>query len=537
MTHQNTPAFTRRDLLSMIGQAAGGGAMYQAMTSLGFAAESNFRGPPRLAGAKKGSSVLILGAGLAGMVAALELRNAGYKVTILEYNQRAGGRCWSIRGGDTFTELGGGVQHCGFAKGEYFNAGPWRIPYHHHAVLHYCRQLGVALEPFVQVNYNAWVHSSTAYGGKPQRYRHVQADFQGHVAELLGKATRQGSLDSVLTQEDKEKLLEGLRRWGALDAEFRYREGIATSAWRGYEIDPGGGLMPPAKPSKPLEFSELLQSRLWRSIAAGQAYEFQSTMFQPVGGMDMIAKAFAKQVGNLIRYQAEVTRIEQSERGVTVTFADEARGGALQQEKADWCLCTIPLSILKSDRHPGRRRDAGRHQCCTLRLVDQGGAAVQTAVLGGGRAHLRRHHLHRPADFAHFLPFHALRASGPAVVLGAYVFDGPNSFEFGAMAPQERVRRAVEYGNQIHPQYAHEFDNGMSVAWYRVPGNHGCYGKWTDALRDQHYKALCQVDGRIALAGEHVSHIPRVAGRRHPFLTRRNPAPACARHRLMARAT
>ena len=138
------------------------------------------------------------------MVAALELRNAGYKVTILEYNQRAGGRCWSIRGGDTFTELGGGVQHCGFAKGEYFNAGPWRIPYHHHAVLHYCRQLGVALEPFVQVNYNAWVHSSTAYGGKPQRYRHVQADFQGHVAELLGKATRQGSLDSVLTQEDKE---------------------------------------------------------------------------------------------------------------------------------------------------------------------------------------------------------------------------------------------------------------------------------------------------------------------------------------------
>ena len=328
MTHENTPAFTRRDLLNMIGKAAGGGAMYQAMTSLGFAAESNFSGPPKLAGAKKGSSVLILGAGLAGMVAALELRNAGYKVTILEYNQRAGGRCWSIRGGDTFTELGGGVQHCRFAKGEYFNAGPWRIPYHHHAVLHYCRQFGVALEPFVQVNYNAWVHSSTAYGGKPQRYRHVQADFQGHVAELLGKVTRQGSLDSVLTQEDKEKLLEGLRRWGALDAEFRYREGIATSAWRGYEIDPGGGLMPPSKPSRPFEFSELLQSRLWRYIAAGQAYEFQSTMFQPVGGMDMIAKAFAKQVGNLIRYQARVTRIEQNERGVTVTFADEARPGA-----------------------------------------------------------------------------------------------------------------------------------------------------------------------------------------------------------------
>src|SRR6185295_20367992 len=93
MTQQNTAAFTRRDLLSMIGQAAGGGAMYQAMTSLGFAAESNFSGPPQLAGAKKGASVLILGAGLAGMVAALELRNAGYKVQVLDYQDRPGGRC------------------------------------------------------------------------------------------------------------------------------------------------------------------------------------------------------------------------------------------------------------------------------------------------------------------------------------------------------------------------------------------------------------------------------------------------------------
>ena len=508
MTHENTPAFTRRDLLNMIGTAAGGGAMYQAMTSLGFAAESNFSGPPQLAGAKKGSSVLILGAGLAGMVAALELRNAGYKVTILEYNQRAGGRCWSIRGGDTFTELGGGVQHCHFAKGEYFNAGPWRIPYHHHAVLHYCRQFGVTLEPFVQVNYNAWVHSSTAYGGKPQRYRHVQADFQGHVAELLGKATRQGSLDSVLTQEDKEKLLEGLRRWGALDAEFRYREGIATSAWRGYEIDPGGGLMPPAKPSRPLELSELLQSRLWRAVAAGQAYEFQSTMFQPVGGMDMIAKAFAKQVGNLIRYQARVTRIEQSERGVTVTFADEGRGGALQQEKADWCLCTIPLSILSQiDVQVGAEMQAA------INAVPYG-SSIKVGLQFKRRFWEEDEHIYGGITYTDLpisrisYPSTRYGASGPAVVLGAYVFDGPNSFEFGAMAPEERVRRAVEYGSQIHPQYAHEFDNGMSVAWYRVPGNHGCYGKWTDALRDQHYKALCQVDGRIALAGEHVSHIP-----------------------------
>ena len=65
--------------------------MYQAMTSLGFAAESNYNGPPKLDGAMKGASVLVLGAGLAGMAAALELRNAGYAVQVIEFSHRAGG--------------------------------------------------------------------------------------------------------------------------------------------------------------------------------------------------------------------------------------------------------------------------------------------------------------------------------------------------------------------------------------------------------------------------------------------------------------
>ncbi len=59
--------FTRRKFLSMVGYAAGGAAMYQAMTSLGHAAESDFKGPFKLEGqAKEGASVLILGGGWPG---------------------------------------------------------------------------------------------------------------------------------------------------------------------------------------------------------------------------------------------------------------------------------------------------------------------------------------------------------------------------------------------------------------------------------------------------------------------------------------
>src|SRR5580704_10178103 len=141
-------AVSRRDLLSLIGAVSGSAAMYHAMTSLGFASDSGYKGPIKLEGDPKHTSVLILGAGLAGMTAALELREAGYNVQVLEYNDRAGGRNWSLYGGDTFRELGGTIQKVEFDRGLYLNPGPWRIAYHHFAVLDYCRRLNVPLEPF-----------------------------------------------------------------------------------------------------------------------------------------------------------------------------------------------------------------------------------------------------------------------------------------------------------------------------------------------------------------------------------------------------
>src|ERR1700678_1729409 len=123
MQSELSNATSRRDLLLLIGAVAGRAAMYQAMTSLGFASESRYSGPIKLEGDPKGASVLILGAGLAGLTAALELRQAGYKVKVLEFNSRAGGRNWSLRGGDTYTELGGATQKCEFDEGLYLNPG------------------------------------------------------------------------------------------------------------------------------------------------------------------------------------------------------------------------------------------------------------------------------------------------------------------------------------------------------------------------------------------------------------------------------
>ena len=40
-----------------------------------------------------------------------------------------------------------------------------------------------------------------------------------------------------------------------------------------------------------------------------------------------------------------------------------------------------------------------------------------------------------------------------------------------------------------------------------MPWTQGCFGIWTEESRATHYKNLCQMDGRIVLAGEHASYI------------------------------
>ena len=79
MSDSASATFSRRRLFEIIGASVGAAAAYQAMTRLGHAAESPYRGPIRLDGDPKGASVVILGAGLAGMTAAIELERAGYR--------------------------------------------------------------------------------------------------------------------------------------------------------------------------------------------------------------------------------------------------------------------------------------------------------------------------------------------------------------------------------------------------------------------------------------------------------------------------
>ena len=178
------------------------------------------------------------------------------------------------------------------------------------------------------------------------------------------------------------------------------------------------------------------------------------------------------------------------------------------QAKADWCVCTIPLSILSQ-----LPVDVGARMKAAIDAVPYA-SSVKIGLQFKRRFWEEDEAIYGGISYTDLpirqiaYPNTGFNPSGRGVLLGAYLFEGANAYEFTSLAPAERVARAVEFGASLHPQYKAEFENGVSVAWHRVPFTLGCAGNWTDKARQEHYDNLCQIDGRIVLAGEHASYLP-----------------------------
>ena len=182
---------TKRGFLQALGAVAGAEAVYRAMQAFGLmgTGSAHAAAPDLPAGAGAGRTVAILGAGISGMAAAYELSKAGFRCVVLEATERAGGRNLTVRHGDMLEETDSrqtvgsdGDSHL------YANMGPARIPYHHRAILGYCKEFGVELEVFTNDNRAALFHNAERFGGGTVTGRQVSTDTRGYVAELLAKA-------------------------------------------------------------------------------------------------------------------------------------------------------------------------------------------------------------------------------------------------------------------------------------------------------------------------------------------------------------
>jgi monoamine oxidase len=494
-------ALTRRTLLERIGAVGGAGAAYLAMEAMGLAIATpvgaeNFK-LPRESG--NGRSVVIVGAGIAGLVSAYELKRAGYQVTVLEARDRSGGRAWTIRSGDRIVQTGRQDQRASFDPGLYFNAGPARLPSTHRVILGYARRFGVRLEPFVNVNRSAgW-----DFGGKVQSERRMVNDMRGHLAELLAKAIDLHALDKEVPKGELEMIRQLLAPYGSLDGKGVY----VPSGSSGWAVEGGGYAQ------EPVPLPRLTLRELAPTPAVTLPYLFehisdmQATMLQPVGGMDRIAQALFDQVKPLVRLRSPVTAIRRIGNRVRIEH-----GPGEQMTEADFCICTLGANLL--ERIPGDFSPAKKAALKGVNYLPSVKVAFESPRfwesddnIFGGLAWTDR------ANENVIYPSDGFGAP-KGVLVAAYVAgwtNQDNPQKFAAFSDAERLRVSRESIEALHPGRSRLLRNGVTVGWGLVPYSEGVGALWAGGLggagsRGPQYAELLKPEGPIVFAGEHLSY-------------------------------
>ncbi|MHB1023578.1 MAG: flavin monoamine oxidase family protein [Acidobacteriaceae bacterium] len=489
-------AISRRDFLMRVGQAGGYSATFVMMQSLGLlpmtaSAATKMDIPSDLG---KGVSVVVLGGGIAGLVAAYELGKAGYKCTLLEARERPGGRVWTLRKGGKVEFVDGTVQTCAFDEGNYQNAGAARLPSVFPEMLKYCREFEIPLEVEVNTSSSTFLQNDKANDGKAVVQRKVANDTRGHVSELLTKAIRGGSLSQELTKEDREKMLDFLRYYGPLDSTGKY----VGSDRAGYSEIPGAGNQKGIF-SKPSSMHTLLDEDFWRGLMYSEAFDWQPTMFQPVGGMDRIPYAFAKRLGDVVQYNAPVKEIRRKGKGVHVVYEQD---GMTKSLDADYCFCAMPLSIVK--------KTPNDFSAPFKKAIDGSFYAEAYKVAWESRRFWEQdYNLYGGLSFVNYgcspiwYPSASMFSERGVVVSG---YADENGTPFGSMTIPEKFEESRKSIDRVHPGHSKELEKGIYIGWGKIKYNEGSwihgYGGGVAG-----YETLIQPDGPFYFVGDHVSHI------------------------------
>lgn len=469
---------TRRHVLQAFGALGGASLVMGAMDAWGLMGASPAQ-RPALQGRGTGTRVIVLGAGISGLVVGYELGKLGYDYQVLEAREWVGGLCWTIKRGATHTEIDGETQICQFDEGLYLNGGAWRLPNADTGVLGYCAELGVALEIFVDAtDANYFYEENPELGslsGRKVRLREVKADLWGSTSELLAKAMDQGQIDAPLSTEDKERLVSFLVRAGYLDTEDHvYRPPSSRGSADRHDL------------------GALLQTGFGtrvRSLYAGTGGP--APVFQPVGGMMEIPLAFQRAMGGRVTLHAEVRSLRQMADGVRVVYRN-TRTGQEQEETADYCVCCLPLAVLQRldvtlSGEMSEAVSAAEHNDAAKMGLQMGRRFWEEdeGIFGG-------HLWSRSLQIGEFSYPSNDYFSKKGVLLGFY--GNGRMAGLWDQSIQARVRHVLTQSSKVHPQMRAEFEHAYAVWWGKIPYSLGAYGRTpAPSLLAQ----LSKPDGRI----------------------------------------
>ena len=421
--------------------------------------------------------VIVIGAGVAGLVAAYELKRQGHRPVVLEAQNRVGGRIHTLRR---------------FAPGLYAEAGAMRIPRTHDLTLAYCREFGLELRPFVMSNPNGLVY----IGGQrmtmeeanleparlpyelEERERGRSADdlWQEAIADIRELLEREGDAawEAIAAEYDRYSLYEFLRARGFSEAAIEY---FAVMTF--LESDLHNAVL------------EVLREDL------GGAYV---DMQEIAGGSDLLPNAFYERLRDEVRFGAEVHAIEQDEASVTVHFKTES---GRWSETADYAVCAVPFPVLRTiearfshEKHRAIRQLNYAASTKVLFQVRRRFWEAEDGILGGATV----------TD----LPIRRVNYPTPdptterGVLLASYTWS-QDALQWGAMDPETRLEEALQDVARIHPSVREHYEVGASHAWYGDRYARGAFALFAPEQQTLLHDDIVRPEGRVYFAGEHCS--------------------------------
>lgn len=423
--------------------------------------------------------VTVIGAGMAGLASALELKRAGHDVTVLEAQNRVGGRIYTCRV---------------FAPGLYAEFGAMRLPRTHELTLAYCERFGLELRPFVMGNPKGLVH----IGGRRMTMEEASRDpsrlpfelaehergrtadelWAEAIADIRDLLDREGDAawEGIVAEYDRYSLDEFLRLRGFSDAAIEY-----YALMNFVETDMNNAVV------------EILREEL------GGAYV---DMQEVVGGMDLLPTAMYRELEPEVRFGHEVHAIEQNEAEVTVHVKTEAGRFSVD---ADRVICTVPFPVLRTiEVRPSL--DRGKQKA-----IRQLNYHASTKVLFQVRRRFwEQEDGIRGGATVTDLPIRRMNYPTPdpsterGVLLASYSW-GQDALQWGAMDPETRLEEALHDVAQIHPAVRDAFEVGASHAWYSDRWARGAFALFAPEQQTELQEDIVRPEGRIHFAGEHCS--------------------------------
>jgi len=425
-------------------------------------------------------SVLIIGAGIAGLTAAYRLRQHGVPVRIVEAQDRVGGRMYSLRGK--------------FPDGQVCELGGELIDSGHSHIRALAAELGIVLDDLHDSNgtldTDLWY-----FGGARRSTTEVIAALAPIVARLTSDRANWGDgFDPTYHNTFNAETLDRMTVAEWLDR-------VGASGWIRELLDVGLT----TEYGIPIDRQSALNMLTMIEVDATdfKIYGASDERYHVHEGNDRIPLTLAAKIGDVIQTGTVLEAV--SPRGDGGFTCALRRGGSSSTMTASHLLLAIPFSTLRNVRIDVPLPELKRRAIHDLTY----GANAKLMV--GFSDRLWRTKYHSNGSTITSLPFQATwetsrGQSGASGILTNFT-GGAHAIALGQDTPELQAQRMVSDLDKVFPgaQAAHAGMTAVRFHWPSFPWTQGSYagytaGQWT-TIRGVEGEPV----GRLFFAGEHCS--------------------------------